>query len=359
MLAAEERLFAAEWVREDLVFRIRNQAVTAQVSEVDHVRMTQDVRRHVVEKTPEELAAIEKLIALRESEDMAMVLKKTAEARLAEAELLRQSGADNHALVEAKKLDALQAYAAWLKVREEEGGARRAYHQSLAAIPGSSKAKEVFESPYLNSILEEINPSGAMNNCLRCADATASTLSGPPWVVLPTPVIRTEMRSLDQLKMIFQVPEQLTGLTLDKVESQLLGWGDGAHALVAGSRKEGSASHIFNVVNDAGRVLFIDRQTDGRGLVNYHSYKDWMLIRQDRPELAPDTAIQRKSLAMKSAASANVEDTESSVLRYVEVQAMQHGKNLEERARIRELAKDLLDHALSVTNDTLEMDRGR
>lgn len=138
--------------------------------------------------------------------------------------------------------------------------------------PGSNPPASISTFSYKN-----VNPGfpapGRTMNCVNCAVATDATLAGRPATALPTP-------GPLQLE---DVQNAVGGSFVEvaspaDVEAALLRSGPGSRAIVAGFRADPNPGHVFNAVNEGGRVQFLDGQTGAPAVVADPTYTDWAML---------------------------------------------------------------------------------
>gem|GEM_PF-961093 len=144
-----------------------------------------------------------------------------------------------------------------------------------APDPGPVLRQEIDADINAGSI-RNVNPGygnqGRTENCVNCAIATNSTLSGNPASALPSPG-----------PVPISVLEQTYGgtfgppTTIDDISQEMSDAGDGALGIVYGSRGDGQAGHVFNVVNQQGNIRYLDGQTGGEA--NTGGYTTFNLLR--------------------------------------------------------------------------------
>jgi Papain fold toxin 1, glutamine deamidase len=98
--------------------------------------------------------------------------------------------------------------------------------------------------------LANVNPTGSPSNCVACGEAGSATLRGNPASALP--IEATDVSALGRASRI--------NPTLSEVNSAL--GKPGSQGLVQ-VPSANYPSHILNVVNDGGRILFVDAQAGG------------------------------------------------------------------------------------------------
>ncbi|MEU0009561.1 putative T7SS-secreted protein [Streptomyces sp. NPDC006314] len=129
-----------------------------------------------------------------------------------------------------------------------------------------------YESPNLPDLAKHFNPEGGNTNCTYVADAFERYMRGEG--IKPVPADMGGLQSLERLENVY-------GGSFNKTEfwnmvDHIRDSGHGARGIVAARPGEGMPGHVFNIVNDQGRVLFIDAQT---GFVNPALYKTFKLLR--------------------------------------------------------------------------------
>jgi hypothetical protein len=118
--------------------------------------------------------------------------------------------------------------------------------------------------------IRRINRCGGTTNCVNCAVATDATLAGRPASALPGDYSRISI-----LEQIFGAKFSAP-CDIDLVTQALSDAGAGSRAIVFGARK-GRIGHVFNAVNQAGIIRFLDGQT---GMVaTLTDYVDFRFLR--------------------------------------------------------------------------------
>jgi filamentous hemagglutinin len=121
-----------------------------------------------------------------------------------------------------------------------------------------------------------VNPgypaAGRTQNCVNCSIATDATLSGNPAVSLPSngPINISTLENLYGGRFGYAA-------TNSEIEQQMLNAGNGARGIVFGSRGPSDAGHVFNVVNQNGKVRFLDGQTGAPA--TFDGYTSFHLLR--------------------------------------------------------------------------------
>ncbi|MFI5681630.1 putative T7SS-secreted protein [Streptomyces cellulosae] len=128
-----------------------------------------------------------------------------------------------------------------------------------------------YESPNFPDMAKQFNPEGGNTNCTYVADAFERYMRGEG--IKPVPADMGGFQSLDRLEHVYGASFQKTEFwnMVDHIRNS----GDGARGIVAARPGEGYG-HVFNIVNQQGRVLFIDMQT---GFVNPTLYSTFKLLR--------------------------------------------------------------------------------
>jgi filamentous hemagglutinin len=120
----------------------------------------------------------------------------------------------------------------------------------------------------LERIVRDVNISGGPGrkmNCANCASAVDSSLAGHAATALPGgPVPATRLtEALGARWTRLRRPDA----ALDALERDLLQAGDGARAVVRGTRLSSGGrklpGHVFNAVNYRGKVYYLDAQSPG------------------------------------------------------------------------------------------------
>lgn len=164
------------------------------------------------------------------------------------------------------------------------------YNQAMEAlwpqnIPVALRAEApvLFKSNKLNNVYHITNPAGEKINCVSCAEALVDSIKGYPASANRYNDSLFHQINNDILIKAHNIPRENIHTDLTGVEKQMLQWGDGAIAIIAGKR-DNFKGHNFVVVNDAGTVKFIDRQADNdllspKGI----SFSEIAIIRVDTP----------------------------------------------------------------------------
>ncbi|WP_051858564.1 DUF6531 domain-containing protein [Streptomyces cellulosae] len=128
-----------------------------------------------------------------------------------------------------------------------------------------------YETPNLSDLAKQFNPEGGMRNCTYVGEAFDRYLGGEG--IKPVPGDMGGIQSLDRLQNAYGRTFNDTNFwgMVDHIRNS----GDGARGLVA-ALPENGAGHVFNIVNQQGRVLFLDVQT---GFVDPMAYKSFKLMR--------------------------------------------------------------------------------
>ncbi|MFD2920404.1 LamG-like jellyroll fold domain-containing protein [Terrimonas rubra] len=115
----------------------------------------------------------------------------------------------------------------------------------------NSTANQATDNSTFN--LKNINQVGGNKNCVNCAIATDLYLKGTN-----SSALNSEPKSLTILEKEYGQKFTL-GLTIDQVKSKVNK--PGQMGIVFGNRGTGQVGHVFNVVNQKGKINFVDGQT--------------------------------------------------------------------------------------------------
>jgi len=116
------------------------------------------------------------------------------------------------------------------------------------------------------------NPKGYTKNCINCAIATDATLAGRPASALFGKPVGLEVLE-KEFGGKFQ-PVRGPG-DVRKILSES---GNGARGIVAGESLTDNPGHVFNVVNDNGKIRFIDGQKGDDGIITFHTHEKFQLL---------------------------------------------------------------------------------
>ncbi|MEH1124110.1 RHS repeat-associated core domain-containing protein [Micromonospora sp. CPCC 206061] len=109
--------------------------------------------------------------------------------------------------------------------------------------------------------LRDINPTGGMMNCVRCAIETDKLLAGKLTYGAPGGGPFPISEITDYSKRPFHKRN------LNEIVDRMEEYGAGSRAIIVGVRKAGPG-HAFNVVNQGGVIRFLDGQAGGRANTN-------------------------------------------------------------------------------------------
>jgi papain fold toxin 1 (glutamine deamidase) of polymorphic toxin system len=126
---------------------------------------------------------------------------------------------------------------------------RRWWDDSATTLRGGD-----YYTPRTQGLQDLINPKGGQMNCRACVLAVDSTLGGAPGSALP----RIGAGPIDVLEQHYGTSfrdTNLSGIVEDMTRA-----GDGARGIVCVSGR-GPVGHVFNVINDGGKIVFLDGQT--------------------------------------------------------------------------------------------------
>jgi RHS repeat-associated protein len=129
-----------------------------------------------------------------------------------------------------------------------------------------------YESPNFPDMAKQFNPEGGNTNCTYVADAFERYMRGEG--IKPVPADMGGLQTLERLENVYGASFNKTDFwnMVDHIRNS----GDGARGIVAAKPGEGMPGHVFNIMNQQGRVLFIDMQT---GFVDPVLYKTFKLLR--------------------------------------------------------------------------------
>ncbi|TXJ85449.1 type IV secretion protein Rhs [Streptomyces lavendulae] len=129
-----------------------------------------------------------------------------------------------------------------------------------------------YETLNFPDMAKQFNPGGGNTNCTFVADAFERYMRGEG--INPVPADMGGLQSLERLEGVYGSSFKDTDFW--GMVDHLRNSGDGARGIVAARPGEGMPGHVFNVVNQQGRVLFVDAQT---GFVNPMYFKTFKLMR--------------------------------------------------------------------------------
>src|SRR5262245_42543374 len=174
------------------------------------------------------------------SESIAKVAEKTAD--IEDANLARVLATDSRL---AEGLGGADAGAGDL----DQIGGRRWWEN-----PGTTLRGGTYYTPRTSGLRDLVNPKGGQMNCRACAMAVDLTLGRSPASALPSIGVGSPTVLEDYFGGTF-APRTLSGIVDDMSQA-----GDGARGIILATGK-GPVGHAFNVVNDGGKVVFLDGQT--------------------------------------------------------------------------------------------------
>ncbi|MGW0432233.1 toxin glutamine deamidase domain-containing protein [Micromonospora sp. NPDC003197] len=125
--------------------------------------------------------------------------------------------------------------------------------------PGTTLRGSGYFTPRTPGLVELINPGGGRMNCRACVVAVDATLSGAPTSAIPNipagPISVLEQHFGAKFRHV-----KLSGLVEEMTKA-----GHGARGIVYGYGG-GPVGHVFNVMNDNGKIVFLDGQS---GIVDH------------------------------------------------------------------------------------------
>jgi Papain fold toxin 1, glutamine deamidase len=129
--------------------------------------------------------------------------------------------------------------------------------------------------------IRNVNPhdlhGGGGLNCVKCSIAVESTLSGRPAQALPGLASKTFAGAKKILEETYG--SELVSMPSRKaIVDVIADSGNGARGIVIGYKKGQSFSHAFNVVNQDGKIRFLDGQI-GTAARNVHKYDQFWFIK--------------------------------------------------------------------------------
>ena len=144
--------------------------------------------------------------------------------------------------------------------------ARRAAQATAQVVKGTELGGSVTRS------IRNINIIKAGSNCASCVVATDATLAGRA-----ASAIRMGVTTTAKLEQFYQKSFILMKDSGDIVQ-RLQAAGPGARGIVYGYRGVGKVGHFFNVVNDGGKILFLDGQTGTRAQLIGQGFKQFKMF---------------------------------------------------------------------------------
>lgn len=137
---------------------------------------------------------------------------------------------------------------------------------------GKTYNRDDYYTPNTPGLQRAVNPEGGQMNCALCTISADAALAGRAAQSVPgaDAVIETS-HFAHFMGGTWRSRNGVTGVVGD-----LKRWGNGSRAAVMGWRGDREIGHYFNVINDDGRIAFIDAQ---QGTVAGHlQYWDSFLI---------------------------------------------------------------------------------
>lgn len=122
--------------------------------------------------------------------------------------------------------------------------------------------------------LRDVNKSGGNNNCVSCAIATDNYLKGRP-----TSALNSELTSKPTSLSVIESEYNgkfVHGLSIEKIKGMVSSSGE--TGIVFGNRGPGKVGHVFNVINQNGKINFVDGQTGKGAALSGQGYKDFSFI---------------------------------------------------------------------------------
>jgi RHS repeat-associated protein len=124
--------------------------------------------------------------------------------------------------------------------------------------------------------LRDINRNGGKKNCVRCAIETDKMLSGKKWESPEAGGIYPNQEIVDYSRSIGGSTTWHSRKIAD-IEKSLANFGSGARGIVIGGRGPNKIGHAFNVMNQRGKVKFLDGQSGRAADLNDGFVEFWVL----------------------------------------------------------------------------------
>ena len=125
-----------------------------------------------------------------------------------------------------------------------------------------------YYTPPTPRLRDLINPRRGETNCRACVIAVEAALTGAPATALPN----IKSGPADVLERHFG--SRFRPITLSGIVEEMTKAGHGARGIVLGIKPR--YSHVFNVINNRGRVVFLDGQAESAGDVTRWRYYQLM-----------------------------------------------------------------------------------
>ncbi|MEU1107273.1 DUF6531 domain-containing protein [Streptomyces tibetensis] len=133
-----------------------------------------------------------------------------------------------------------------------------------------------YYTPNTPGLQRAVNPQGGEMNCGLCAISADAAMAGRPAQAVPGAIAILD--APDMARFLGGTWRSRSGIT--GVVGDLRRWGNGSRAIVLGLPKPGErVGHYFNVINDNGKIAFIDAQ---QGVVwHLDNWNGFLVMRTD------------------------------------------------------------------------------
>nr|BFE61778.1 RHS repeat-associated core domain-containing protein [Dactylosporangium thailandense] len=121
---------------------------------------------------------------------------------------------------------------------------------------GGKQPNRPYEQGNADALVPLVNPSGCTTNCGLVAEALDRSLGGLPKRAAPGLGMRRS-----EVEALYDNSERFQQLSLNDLIGRMQSWGDGARGIVGAWPTGGKKGHYFNVINQGGKVIFLDAQT--------------------------------------------------------------------------------------------------
>ncbi|MER5447022.1 DUF6531 domain-containing protein [Streptomyces sp. NPDC002766] len=210
--------------------------------------------------------------------------------RLYRAEyLLRQQGCDALADLYAEAADELTQQIALVGIGGLTGWRRAAVSPEEAASSIGNlrfgaggggtvyylRGKLSYKTPITPELTKLVNPQSGTHNCRACAVAVDRLLADGAPSSAPGSLGRGSESTISNL----YGGKPFISMNLSQIVREVLAGGDGARGIVWGYGPKAGDSHVFNVVNVKGDVIFLDGQT---GHARPSVYQNYGFLRTDK-----------------------------------------------------------------------------
>ena len=144
----------------------------------------------------------------------------------------------------------------------------------------TAAAERAFAEPSATAFVAHVSndvplgklPGTRTMNCANCAIATDASIAGSPATALPGDVTK-----VSDLAEYYEKPWSAWIRTPNDLEAAMAAEPAGARGIVFARNPRAGVGHFFNVVNEDGRVMFVDGQTGGAA--SLRGYDKFLLLR--------------------------------------------------------------------------------